>query len=264
LNGAANCEKVAATTKEVADFMKRLISIAVLILAASVVQGQDITGDWQGDLAAGGGELRIVLHITKSDDGKLKATLDSPDQAVVGMPVDTITVEGSKLRFTANVVKGSYDGTIKNGNTISGNWSQPNKMPLEFKRTTTPIKLDHPPAPPSDIDGTWEGTLETPSQGKLHVVFHLKNTGDGLTATMDSPDQNVKGWPATTVARKGSTIKIEMRQLGGTFQGKLNKDLTVISGDWTQGPNYALTLRRAKAEPADASKQSQATAPAKN
>lgn len=244
--------------------MKRLISIAAIVLAPCLAQSQDITGDWQGTLAAGGGELRIVLHITKAADGTLKATLDSPDQAVAGMPVDSITLEGSKLRFTANIVKGNYEGTVKNANSISGNWSQPNKMPLDFKRTTTPVKLERPPAPPSDIDGTWEGTLEMPSQGKLRLTFHVKNTGDGLTATMDSPDQNVKGWPATTVTRKGSSIKIEMRQVGGTFQGKLNKDLTVISGDWTQGPNYAFTLRRVREEPVGSQKQAPTAAPPHN
>jgi hypothetical protein len=180
------------------------------------------------------------------------------------MPVDSITLDGAKLKFTVNLVKGSYEGTVKTASLITGNWTQPQKLPLDFKRTTTPLKLEHPPAPPSDIDGRWEGTLDMPSQGKLRLVFHLKNTGDGLTATMDSPDQNLKGWPATSVTRKGSSVKIEMMQIGGMFQGKLNKELNVISGDWSQGPNYALTLRRAKEEPADSQKQTPAAPPAKN
>ncbi len=236
--------------------MKKALAIMALALAAAcVAQGQDIAGDWQGSLDIGTGELRIVLHVTKSADGALKATLDSPDQGIVGMPVDSIQLDGNKLLFSVNVVKGTYEGTVKNGSTITGNWAQPKKMPLDFKKTTTPVKLNHPPAPPSDIDGAWEGILETPSQGKLHLVFHIKNTGDGLTATMDSPDQSVKGWPATQVTRKGSSVKIEMMQFSGTFQGKLNKQLDLMSGDWTQGPNYPLTLRRAKEDAAATPKQ---------
>ncbi|HEY4902851.1 MAG TPA: hypothetical protein VIH89_05200 [Candidatus Sulfotelmatobacter sp.] len=234
--------------------IKKVVAVVVLALAAVCAHAQDIVGDWQGTLSTGMGELRIVLHVTKSADGALKAILDSPDQGVGGMPVDSITLDGNKLKFTVNVVKGSYEGTVKNSGSISGNWAQPQKMPLEFKKTTTPLTLVHPPAPPSDIDGEWEGILETPSQGKLHLVFHLKNTADGLTATMDSPDQNLQGYPATEVSRKGSSVKIHMIQISGEFHGKLNKELSVMSGDWTQGPNYALTLKRAKEEPASVQK----------
>lgn len=232
--------------------MKKALRVAILALAAAcVAQGQDVTGDWQGTLQIGMGELRIVLHVTKSPDGSLKAVMDSPDQSIVGMPVDSFTLDGSKLRFLVNVVKGSYEGTVKNSSTITGNWSQPKKMPLDFKKTTTPLKLEHPPAAPSDIDGTWDGFLVTPSQGKQHVIFHIKNTGDGLTATMDSPEMEVKGWPVTAIARKGSSVKIEVAQVGASYQGKLNKELNLLSGDWSQGPNYALTLKRLKDEPAE-------------
>jgi hypothetical protein len=246
--------------------MKKAIGIAVLAVAAMcVAQAQDVSGDWQGSLATGLGELRIVLHITKAADGTLKATMDSPDQAVVGMPVESITLDGSKLKFTANVVKGSYEGAVKNAGLITGTWSQPKKMQLDFKKTTTAIKLEHPPAAPSDIDGTWEGVADVPSLGKQHLTFHLKNTGDGLTATTDDPDLSVKGWPAAAVVRKGSSVKIEMPQIGGSFAGKLNKDLSVMSGDWSTGPSqYVLTLKRAKEQPAEAPKATPAPAPTHN
>lgn len=239
--------------------MKKVLAIAVLVVAGVCAgQAQDVTGDWMGSLQMGMGQIRIVLHVTKAADGTLKATLDSPDQGVVGMPVESITLEGSKLKFTANVVKGSYEGTVKNGSTINGNWSQPKKLPLDFKKTTETIKLQHPAAPPSDIDGTWEGeaTLpslaDTPSRGKLRLTYHIKNTGDGLTGTFDEPDMSIKGWPVVAVIRKGSSIKIETPQLGGAFIGKINKDNTVMSGDWNNGITYALTLKRSKEAASDA------------
>jgi hypothetical protein len=244
--------------------MRQAIKMAVVLLvlaATGVAQGPDVAGDWQGNLETGMGSLRIVLHIAKSPEGSLKATLDSPDQAIVGMPVDALTLDGSRLKFIVKASNGSYEGTVKNNGSINGNWSQPKKMPLDFKRTTTPIKLEHPPAPPSDIDGTWEGIVDLPSQGKQHYIFHIKNTGDGLTATVDNPDLNIKGWPATSVTRKGSSVKIEVAQVEGTFQGKLNKDLTIMNGDWSQGPNYAMTLKRAKEPPADSQKPAAPAAP---
>ncbi len=250
--------------------MKKAIMVAVMAVAAvCVAQAQDVTGDWQGPLAIGAGVVRIVLHVTKSPEGTLKATMDSPDQGALGMPVDSITLDGNKLKFVTSAVKGNYEGTVKNNGTITGNWLQPPaRTPLDFKKSTTPIKLVHPDAPPSDIDGTWEGQVTVPSVNDnkpQHLSFHIKNTGDGLLGTFDDPEVSVKGWPVVSVARKGSSIKIEVPQVGGEVSAKLNKDLSVMSGDWNQADhNYALTLKRVKEAPADSQKSTPAPAPAKN
>jgi hypothetical protein len=248
-------------------------AVAVLVMAvAGVAQAQDVVGDWQGDLTAGAGEVRIVLHITKSPDGTLKAIMDSPDQGALGIPVESITLNGNKLKFTSNTVKGNYEGSIKKDGSIMGNLMQgQNHTELDFKKSTTPIKLVHPEAPPSDIDGAWEGQVTVPSipspeaPRAQHLAFHLKNTGDGLLGSFDDPELNAKNYPIVAIVRKGSSIKIEVPQIGGEVAGKLNKDLTVISGDWNQtGHTYALTLKRSKDAPAAANPATPTPAPAKN
>jgi hypothetical protein len=246
--------------------MKYTFAILVMTLATACVgQAQDITGDWQGTLTNDMGELRLVVHITKAADGTLKATMDSPDQAMAGAPLDTFTLEGAKVHFTLNVAKGIFDGTLKGSASISGNWTQGTspKMPLVLNKTTTPFKLQHDPAPPSDIDGAWEGTYDAPQGERLHnafhVIFHIKNTADGLTATVDLPEASIKGWPAAAVTRKGSSIKISMKQLNTIFSGKANKTLDAMSGDWTQGdgPSRAVVLKRTKEDAPDAQKPKQ-------
>lgn len=231
--------------------MKCILILASLILAPCLATAQDvaIAGDWQGTIKTGMGELRLVLHVTKNADGTLKASVDSPDQNAAGVPIDAITLDANKLRFSSSALKATYEGTLKGADSINGNWSQGQKLPLDFKKTTTPLKTVHKPAPPTDIDGKWEGALDTP-QGKLRIIFHLQNTEDGLMASMDSPDQKLIGWPATSVTRKGSSIKIEMKQISGYFQGKIGKDLDTLSGDWSQGSDMPLQLKRAKEEAA--------------
>ena len=252
--------------------MKRLLILAIFVSAIiSFATAQDITGDWQGPLTTGSGELRIVLHVTKGADGTLKATLDSPDQAVGGIPVDSITVDGGKVRFVASVIKGNFEGGMKGGNTINGNWTQgasTQKMQMVLSKTTTPLKLTHDPAPPSDIDGTWDGIYETPAGengrvGKNQVTIHIKNTADGLTATIDAPDQGMKGWPATVVARKGNSIKINFKQVSVLFQAKINKTLDSMTGDWIQsdGPARALNMKKTQGPAADAPKTDAPAAP---
>lgn len=245
--------------------MKRLLISAAFVLAiVSLVSAQDITGDWQGPLTTPVGELRLIIHVTKNADGTLKAIMDSPDQAMAGALLDTFTLDGGKVHFTLNIAKGVFDGSLKGGNTINGYWSQGGgpKMQLVLNKTTTPFKMTHDPAPPSDIDGTWDGTYNTPTGGttapeKNRVTFYIKNTADGLTVTADLGEMGVKGWPATEVTRKGSSIKIRMKQFSVIFQAKLNKTLDSMTGDWIQGdgPARALNLKKTQGPAAEAPKQ---------
>ncbi len=170
--------------------MNRGLVLILILIGAGLAHAQDIAGDWQGTLSAGGAELRLVLHVTKGADGALKATLDSIDQpGANGIPVSSITLKDSKLSLGIDAVHGTYEGKVAaDGKTISGTWTPNQPLPLEFKRAAAPIKTEHKLAKPSDVDGDWMGTLDT-GAGKLRVVFHIVNTEDGLTATMDSPDQ---------------------------------------------------------------------------
>ena len=234
---------------DVEKIMNKLITLAALSLfSASFAAAQDITGDWQGTLSAGGVELRLVLHVGKNADGSLKATLDSIDQpGANNIPVSSITLKDSKLNLGVDAVHGTYEGTVSSdGKAIKGTWKQGQPLPLEFQRAAAPIKTEHKPAKPSDIDGAWLGTLDT-GGGKLRVVFHIVNTEDGLTATLDSPDQGANGLPTTSVTRDGVSLKIEVKQIGGGFSGKIAADLSSIDGTWTQmGNSMPLVLKRVK------------------
>jgi hypothetical protein len=221
--------------------------MALVVFAAPPAGAKSIAGDWHGTLKVGEAELRLVLHITESGDGGLKATLDSIDQNANSIPVAKITLNGSKLSLDVEAVHGSYEGTVNADATeIAGTWTQGQPLPLDFKRSAGPAKAEHKPAKPSDIDGAWAGTLDAGGT-KLRAVFHITNTADGLTATMDSPDQGGYGLPATSVTRTGSSLKVEMKQIGGGFEGKISGDLAIIEGTWTQpGGSLPLTLKREK------------------
>jgi uncharacterized protein len=220
---------------------------AVLFLGIGYAHAQNVAGDWQGTLNAGAAELHLVLHIAKNDDGTFKATLDSVDQGANGIPVTSLSVKDSKLNFTVDAVHGSYEGKVTADATeITGTWTQSQPLPLTFKRSATPIKTQHRPAKPSDIDGAWLGTLDT-GVAKLRVVFHIMNTEDGLLGTLDSPDQGANGIPVTTVSREGASLKMQVKSVGGLFDGKISGDLSTIEGTWTQmGNSMPLALKRVK------------------
>lgn len=230
--------------------MKKVIGIwAVISLASLFSQAQDISGDWQGTLSNAGAELRLVLHITKNPDGTLKATLDSVDQGANGIPVKSVSFNNPKLLLDVAAVHGSYEGTAnKDASQIDGTWTQGQSLPLTFKRALTVSRAEHKEHKPSDIDGAWMGTLDTGAV-KLRVVFHITNTDEGLTATLDSPDQGMKGLPTTSVTRNGSALKIEVKSIAGSFEGKISNDLSEIDGTWSQGGGtLPLVLKRVKDE----------------
>jgi hypothetical protein len=221
--------------------------LVVAALATTCLAQTQIAGDWQGTLNTGTGELRLVLHINSAKDGSLTASLDSVDQGANGIPVTAISFKDSKLNLTVDAVHGTYEGTVnKDASEIKGTWSQGQSLNLNFTRAIHPIKTQHKPAAPSDIDGAWMGTLDFGAM-KLRMVFHIANTEDGLMATADSPDQNATGMPVTSVTRNGSSLKLEMKQVGGVFDGTVSKDLTSITGTWSQrGIAVPLALTRVK------------------
>src|SRR5262249_7288298 len=148
--------------------------------------------------------------------GAFTGTMDSLDQGVKGLRLSSIELRDSRLKFAIESVNGKYEGKLDaDGKAIDGEWSQGQPMPLRFTRGTFAVQ-ESKPAKPSDIDGAWAGTLDV-GAAKLRLVIHIKNTADGLTATMDSPDQNTKGIPTTSVKRDGDHLTIVVKGIAGEF-----------------------------------------------
>ena len=109
--------------------------LLLMLIAAVPVMAQDITGDWIGTLNTGPMNLRLLLHITKGTDGALRATMDSLDQDVTGMPISAIDLKESKLTFTSAMLSASYEGKVNQDYTaIDGVFTQAGPGPLNFKR----------------------------------------------------------------------------------------------------------------------------------
>jgi len=111
--------------------------------ASKPAKPSDIDGDWLGTLDTGMGKLRLVLHLTNTEDG-LMATMDSLDQGANGLPVNSITRAGASLKFEMKSIGGNYDGTISPDlGTFSGTWTQVGKSwPLVFKRVKNAADLE--------------------------------------------------------------------------------------------------------------------------
>jgi hypothetical protein len=205
-----------------------------------------IAGDWHGALSAGDAELHVVFHFTAGSGGALSGTMDSVDQGTNGIPLTSVTLKDSKLSLAVDAVHGSYEGTLTpDAAQIKGTWSQ--GMPLELNLERGSLKVvEAKPAAPTDVDGSWQGTLDAGTV-KLRLVYKIENTQDGLTAKMQSPDQS-PGWTsAYPITRNGASLTIPIKANGSTYEGKLSADLASIEGTFSQaGNSFPLALKRVK------------------
>ena len=99
-----------------------------------------------------------------------------------------------------------------------------------------------------DIADTWQGTLHAGRD--LRIVAKIsKDDGGGYKAAFYSIDQGGDPIPVTKITLDGSTVKMTITAIGGSYEGKLSADGKTIAGNWTQGPNpLPLVLTRATPE----------------
>jgi len=110
---------------------------AILLICTLTALAGEVTGDWYGTLETPGGNLRLALHVKKDGSGSYSATLDSIDQAAMGIPASGVKfADGKKLTVEIAVVQGELEATVNEAGTeLSGTWTQgPANLPLKLTR----------------------------------------------------------------------------------------------------------------------------------
>ena len=163
--------------------IKILISLCVvsfLIPATLFSQDNSLVGNWLGSLKVSGISLRIVFHISKTETGDFKATMDSPDQGAKDIPVDKVTLADNKIKIDMPNLKGEYDGTMDPGGAkIKGTWTQSGRVfTLDLEKTENTVILNRPQEP------------KEPYPYNSEDVFYVnKNEGDTLAGTFTFPKE---------------------------------------------------------------------------
>jgi hypothetical protein len=81
-------------------------------------------GTWNGLLTQSGMTNRFVLNI-KVNEGKLVATLDSPDQNVKDIPVSEVRIDGDNMFLKVSVASATYEGILNRDKmVIAGEFRQ--------------------------------------------------------------------------------------------------------------------------------------------
>ena len=130
--------------------LKRLCVLAFALMSASLLaQGKsDIAGNWQGTLQLGKG-LRTIVQVAKAEKG-YTGKLYSIDQSAQGIPLSTVTQDGSTVKYAVEQIGVTYTGTLSaDGNSIVGTFSQGGtEAPFTLVRSTKETAWEIPAPPP--------------------------------------------------------------------------------------------------------------------
>lgn len=176
--------------------MNRYLLSFIFILACmttALAQHQDITGSWNGALSIGEAKLRIVINLSTAPDGKLIATMDSPDQGAKGIPVSETKLVNDSIFLDIKAIGGSYAGKLTSPTTIDGYLNQAGRsmhIPLTKGDVAIAKKPQEPtkPYPYQETEVTIEnkvagiklaGTLTLPLNAKAQLPAVVLISGSG-------------------------------------------------------------------------------------
>ncbi len=116
-------------------------------LAATAIS--KVEGTWQGAIETGNMRMRLQLHISHDEKGKLMASLDSLDQSIQGIPATSVAESGGQLRLAILAFNAEYSGTLSTDkNEIKGQWKQNgNDEDLDFRRSDKVLEVRRPQNP---------------------------------------------------------------------------------------------------------------------
>ena len=178
--------------------MRRLFGAILLSMAALAVclpggagSFANLTGDWEGVLAVHGADLPLVLHLVE-ERGRLRVSLDSPEQGAFGLEVTDAEVQDGGFSFRVPSVGGRFRGKLHAGHSeIRGIWRQGAfSLPITFRRLDEAAgvgkrRLPQEPQLPlsyraetlvftSAAEGiTLAGTLTLPAEPGIHPALVL-------------------------------------------------------------------------------------------
>jgi hypothetical protein len=176
-----------------------------------------------------------------------------PARGSSGLPLDGITFADGKVSFhlPGGPESAGFTGTLSaDGKTLEGEFSAgPQSLPLKLARTgEARVELPKPsPAVAPEFVGSWEGTIDfgTP----LRIVLSIANGKDGAEARAVSLDQGNAQIRVSAVSQKGTKLTLDVKTVGGGYEGEMNKEGTEINGTWTQqGLTTRLLLMKAAAQ----------------
>lgn len=217
----------------------RLLTISLFIaLLAGAAFPQ--AGHWEANLQVPDLVIGLAVDLDKNAKGEWTGSFGVPAQKIAGLAVVDLKVEGPSVKFKVAGLPGapSFELKLSGESKLAGTLISPQgELPVEFEKKGD-AKVELPvmsPAVSKELEGDWMGSIDAPN-GTLNLIVHFKNQPDKtVLATMDSPDQGAKDLPLSDIVQKELDVEFKLRMANAGYKGKLNKEGTGMTGEWSQG-----------------------------
>jgi hypothetical protein len=195
-------------------------------------------GHWEGALKMNNQEIGVSLDLAQNAESEWIGSMGVPSEKMTGLVVMDIKVNGNSVNFIAvELQMAKLNLTLSPDGSMKGTISSPQgPAPIEFKRTgEAKVELiASSPAVSKELEGDWEGLLQTPGRA-FRVVVHFKNQPDktvAATVAVDASDSGAMGVPLNDVKQIGQKVEFGIKVAHSTFQGTLNQEGNELAGQW--------------------------------
>jgi pimeloyl-ACP methyl ester carboxylesterase len=210
--------------------MKILMFVFGLLCSVFSVKAQaDFVGSWKGKIAAF--NLTLILNISEKD-GKLSASMDSPDQGAKGIPCDQVVVNGNNISISVSVIGANFNGNLSaDKKTIDGKFNQgggsfdlvlgKGEMPAPKEKPQTPVPPFNYKSEDVEYDNADKtvhlaGTLTYPSSGSNFPAAILIS-GSG----QQDRDESIMGYkPFAVIADRLTKLGFAVLRVDDRGMGK--------------------------------------------
>jgi hypothetical protein len=210
-----------------------------------------LAGPWNGVLTIPKSKQKLNLVISfredSTSDSGIGATIDSPDQAVMGVPATSVSLQGGILRFGLMRPKMSFKGKLVGGQLLgSWSWTHDENIPFTLKKgklQTAGLGVDK--SLREKLNGNWYGKY---SNG-IGMALRFKDEKNGtLSAFLDSPYEGRHDVPITAVSLNAGKLTLRMDGVEASFSGVLKPN--AIDGKFfAAGQGRSLTFARGEYVP---------------
>jgi hypothetical protein len=214
--------------------------LAALLLFASTClcrASDTVAGRWEGAVQIPGAEVRLVIDLAQSGDGKWSGSAILPGFGVKGAPLADLAVTDSGVNFSLAGVFGDpkFTGHLAAG-SISGDFTQSGNTAPFALRNTGPPQVEPPRVSTpvhKELEGEWRSEFEL-FGSKLRARLTLTNESGRTVAKFVVGNKKDTELPVDFVSQDGDWLTVQANKFGIAYEGRYSAGKNEIEGAFEQ------------------------------